>query len=231
MSKKKIEKVEERVEGVEQALTKAEQLLETYRKQILWAVGVIVGVVLLYMAFQRYYVERRSAEAAEQMFPAERFFENDSWELALDGDGNNMGLIDIINEYTFTPSARLAKYYAGICYLRLGDYENAISYLSKFKSKDIILSSMALGCIGDAYAETGDVDKAVAFYKKAANNRKNDFTSPFYLLRAGILLEQQERYREADELYRRIRNEYANTTEGRNIGKYITRVAIKQNHQ
>ncbi|MDR0814908.1 MAG: tetratricopeptide repeat protein [Bacteroidales bacterium] len=230
MSKKDSDKkVEERVEGVEHALTKAEQFLENYQKQIIWAVGILLAAVVLYLAFQRFYVEKKSVEAAEQMFPAERAYENEDWNRALDGDGNNPGFIEIIDDYAFTPSSRLAKYYAGICYLRLGDYEEAINYLSKFSSKDVILSSMALGGIGDAYAELGETDKAVSSYKKAANNRKNDFTSPLYLLRAGLLLEQQKEYKKAAELYEIIRKEYPNSTEGRNISKYLTRVEIEQN--
>ncbi|MDR1673328.1 MAG: tetratricopeptide repeat protein [Bacteroidales bacterium] len=230
MAKKHNEKVEERVEGVEQALTKAEQFLETYQKQLIWGVSVILGIVLLYMAFQRFYVEGRTTEAADQMFPAEQSFEREAWQIALNGDGNNPGFIDIIDEYSFTPSARLAKYYAGMCYLHLGQYEDAIDYLSRFKSKDLIMSNLALGGIGDAYAELGDMEKAVTFYKKAANNRKNEFTTPLYLMRAGLLLEQQRKYGEAGELYRIIRKEYPNSTEGRNISKYITRVDVEQKH-
>ncbi|MDR2039980.1 MAG: tetratricopeptide repeat protein [Bacteroidales bacterium] len=228
MSKKKSDKAEVRVEGVEHALTKAEQFLETYQKHIMWAVGIILAIVVLYMAFQRYYVEKRSNEAAEQMFPAEQYFESDNWELALDGDGNNLGFVDIVSDYKFTPSANLAKYYAGICYLNLGEYESAVDYLAKFKSKDIILSSIALGGIGDAYAGLEDIDKAISFYKKAADNKKNEFTTPLYLLRAGILLEQQGRYKEAAESFNRIKKEYSSSTEGRSIDKYLTRVEIKQ---
>ena len=228
MSKKKNEKAEVRVEGVEHALTKAEHFIETYQKQIVWTVAVILGAVLLYMAFQRLYVEKKSQEAAAQMFPAEQYFEKEDWERALDGDGNNLGFTDIISDYRFTPSANLAKYYAGICYLRLDEYEDAISYLSKFKSKDKILSSIALGSIGDAYAQLDEPEKALSFYKKATERRKNDFTSPLYLLRAGILLEQEGKLKEAGELYERIKTDYAVSTEGRTIDKYIARIKVKQ---
>jgi len=228
MSKKKNDKAEVRVEGVEHALTKAEHFIETYQKQIVWTVTVILGAVLIYMAFQRLYVEKKSQEAAAQMFPAEQYFERDDWERALDGDGNNLGFIDIISDYRFTRSANLAKYYAGICNLRLGEYEDAIIYLSKFKSKDKILSSIALGSIGDAYVQLDEPEKAVSFYKKAADRRSNDFTTPLYLLRAGILLEQEGKLKEAGELYERIKTDYAVSTEGRTIDKYITRIKVKQ---
>ena len=228
MSKKTNDKAVERVEGVEQALTNAERFIETYQKQIVWVVGAILGIVVLYMAFQRFYVDKESEKAAEQMFPAEQYFEQEDWEKALDGDGNNLGFMEIISDYKFTPSANLAKYYAGLCYLRLGEYEEAISNLGKFKSKDRILSSIALGGIGDSYAQLGESDKAVNFYKKAANNKSNDFTTPLYLLRAGILLEKEGNFKEAGALYERIKTDYAASTEGRTIEKYIARIKIKQ---
>ena len=230
MSKKKSDKAVVRVEGVEQALTRAEQFIETYQKQIVWTVSVILGIVVLYMAFQRFYVEKKSQEAAAEMFPAEQYFENDDWERALDGDGNNLGFTDIISDYRFTPSANLAKYYAGLCYLRLDEYDEAISYLSKFKSKDKILSSIALGSIGDAYAQLGESGKAISFYRKAADRKSNDFTSPLYLLRAGIMLENEGNLKEAGELYERIKTDFAVSTEGRTIDKYIARVKVKLNN-
>jgi tetratricopeptide (TPR) repeat protein len=230
MSKKTNKKAEERVEGVEHALTSAEQFIESYQKQIIWVVGVIVGVVVLYMAFQNFYIEKKSGDAASEMFRAEQYFESQSWALALNGDNNYLGFIDIISEYRFTPPARLATYYAGICYLHLGEYEDAIAYLKKYKSKDKILSSLALGGIGDAYSELGDAAKAVAYYKKAAGKNKNDFTTPLYLLRAGILLENEGNYKEAGRLYGMIKEDYAGSTEGRSIDKYITRLEVKQNN-
>lgn len=228
MSKKSNDKAEVRVEGVEHALTRAEQFIETYQKQIIWVVGIILGVVVLYMSFQRFYVDRKSQEAAAQMFPAEQYFEKDDWDKALNGDNNNLGFSSIVSEYRFTPSAQLAKYYAGICCLRLGEYEDAIDYLGKFKSKDKILSSLALGGIGDAHAQLGETGKAVSFYKKAAEHKSNDFTSPLYLLRAGILLEKEGKFKEAGELYERIKTDYATSTEGRTIDKYIARTKIEQ---
>ena len=228
MSKKANAKTETRVEGVENALTRAEQFIETYQKQVVRGVGVILGIVLVYMSFQRFYIEQRSQNAAADMFHAEQYFEKEDWEKALDGDGSNLGFIGIISDYKFTPSANLAKYYAGICCLHLGEYEDAISYLSRFKSKDKILSSIALGGIGDAYAQLGETSKAITFYKKAADRKSNDFTTPLYLLRAGILLENEDRLKEAGELYERIKTDYAASTEGRTIDKYIARIKTKQ---
>ena len=227
MSKKTVNKTENRVEGVEQALTKAEQFIERYQKVIIRAVGFVLGIVLLYMAFQQFYLDKLSKEAASQMFQAEHHFASEDWERALDGDGIFPGFEDIISEYRLTSSANLARYYAGICCLNLGEYEEAIRHLSRFKTKDIILSSIALGGIGDAYAQLGDTEKALAFYNRAADRRKNEFTTPLYLLRAGILLENEDRLIEAARMYERIKNDHANSTEGRTIDRYIARVKAK----
>jgi len=224
MAKKKSAKAEMRVEGVEQALTRAEQFIETYQKQIIWVVSGILAIVVIYMAFHRFYIEKKSQEAAAQMFPAEQYFERDDWERALDGDGNFPGFEDIIRSYRFTPSANLARFYAGICLLNLGEYEEAIRHLSRFKTRDIILSSIALGGIGDAYAQLGNFDRALTFYRRAADRRANDFTTPLYLLRAGILLESQGRLREAGQLFERIKTDHEMSFEGRSIDKYIARI-------
>jgi len=224
MSKKKSNKAEARVEGVEQVLTKAEQFIETYQKQIIRVVGGILCVVLVFIGFQHFVVAKRSQDAAAQMFPAEQYFEAEDWERALDGDGNFPGFEDIISDYRFTASANLARFYAGVCLLNLGEYEDAIQHLSRFKTKDIIMSSIALGGIGDAYAQIGDFNKALTFYKKAADRKKNDFTTPLYLLRAGILLESIGRLKEAELLYERIKADYETSTEGRSIDKYIARI-------
>jgi tetratricopeptide (TPR) repeat protein len=229
MSKKKSnDTAENRVEGVEQALTKAEHFIETYQKQIVWGIGAILAIAVLYIAFQRYYVERQSARAAADMYPAEQYFGDEEWEKALDGDGNFHGFSEIISEYRFSKSANLAKYYAGICCLHLGEYEQAISYLKKFKTKDVILSSIALGGIGDAYSQLDEPDKAVSYYRKAAVSRADDFTSPMYLLRAGTLLEREGKLKEAVKMYEQIKTDYPTSTEGRSIDKNIARIKVKE---
>jgi len=227
MSKKKSNKAESRVEGVEQALTKAEFFIETYQKQIIRVIGVILVFVVAYMAFRQLYVEKKTKDASADMSPAEQYFETEDWEHALYGDGNYPGFEEIISLYRFTPQANLARYYAGVCCWRMGEYEDAISYLSKFKSKDIILSSIALGGIGDAYAQLDEPDKAISFYKKAAERMENDFTTPLYLHRAGILLENEGRFTESSELFERIKRDYPNSPEGRNIDKNISRVKVQ----
>ncbi len=163
------------------------------------------------------------------MFVAEQYFDKDSFNLALQGDGSNLGFLDIIDEYGITKSANLAHYYAGISYLHLGKFENAIEYLKKFDVDDKLVSSVALGAIGDAYVELGQLDEGTDFYIKAADNNKNDFTSAIYLMKAGLVYEKQENYNKALEVYQKIKRDFPQSDEARDIGKYITEVKIKLN--
>ena len=155
-----------------------------------------------------------------------QYFERDSFNLALNGDGNNLGFLDIIDTYGITKSANLAKYYTGICFLHLGKYEDAIDYLSKFKSKDQMLSVIAKGALGDAYMQTGDSQTALDHYLQAGNVSDNAFLSPIYLMKAGEVLESLDEYNRALTIYREIQEKYPKSQEGRNIDKYISRVEL-----
>ena len=221
--------VEIKLEGIESALTRTEHYIEENRKSLSIIAGAIVVAVLLYFAFNRFYMQPKEKNAQKQMYVAEQYFEKDSFNLALKGDGNYPGFLTIIDEFGLTDASNLSHYYAGICYKNLGNYKDAIEHLRKFDSSDKIISSEALGATGDCYADLGDNDQAVKYYKKAANNNKNDFTTPLYLMRAGILLEEMNNFKDALKIYQRIEEEYNGTKEGHDIEKYIARVKIKGN--
>lgn len=226
MSKENI-KQDSNLEGVESALTKTEQFIEDNQKTLTYVVGVAVLVVAAYLGFQKFYITPLETEAQSSMFVAEQYFQKDSFNLAINGDGNNWGFLDIINDFGMTKSANLAKYYTGISYLHLGDYEEAISYLKKFKSNDLMVSTVAIGAIGDAYAELEDYSKAISQYEKAAANNPNDFTTPVYLNKAAMLYEQEGNYKKAIAIYENLKENYSKSQEGRNADKYIARAKLK----
>ena len=157
------------------------------------------------------------------MYMAELYFQKDSFNIALNGDGQYLGFIDIADEYGLTKSGKLANYYAGLCYLNLGDFDNAIDYLQDFSSDDIILSSLALGCIGDAYMELGNINKALGYYKDAANNNINSFTTPKYLFKQAMIYELEGDYSDALDIYNTIKDDYSDSREANQIEKYISR--------
>ena len=220
---KKNNKTEDQFAQVEGALTKTEQFFEDNQKKIARIFGGIVAVIAIYLGYQNFYMEPLEKEAQTEMFSAEINFAKDSFSLALNGDDQYLGFIDIADDYSSTKAGNLANYYAGLSYLYLGEYENAIDYLEDFNSNDIVLSSLAIGCIGDAYFELDDKEKALSYYKKAANNHNNEFTTPRFLMKQATVFEILDEYDKALALYNRINEEYRQSREGQNVAKYISR--------
>ncbi|HET6244942.1 MAG: tetratricopeptide repeat protein [Bacteroidetes bacterium] len=219
MSKKN----EEQIIDVEETLSSWEKKLEENKKSYSIILGSIVAIVVLYFAWAKLYVAPQEAEAQSYMFYAERYFTKDSLDKAMFGDGNHLGFNDIIDDYGVTSAANLSQYYMGIGYLRKGEFQNAINHLEKFSSDDQMLSSISQGAIGDAYAEMGKLEDAVDNYLSAADKNSNKFTSPIYLMRAGIVYEELGNFSKAVEVYSKIKENYPDTNEGREIEKYIAR--------
>ncbi len=225
---KKTDRTEEQLAAVEETLTNTEKWIESNQKILSRIVFVIVGVIAFYLGYDKFYAEPLNKEAHAEMFMAEKYFETDSFNLALNGDGQYLGFIDIASDYSGTSAGNLANYYAGICHLNLGDNESAIDLLSSFNANDEIVSSIAFGGIGDAYMNLGDSDKAISFYEKAAKNSNNKFTTPIYLKKAALAHESNGDYNEALEHYEKIKAEYGETREAADIDKYITRASLMQ---
>lgn len=220
---KKQDKTGDQIVKVEEALSRTEKFIESNQKLLTIIIGVIVVVVLVFFGFKRFYMTPREQEAKEQMFMAERYFEMDSLNLALNGDGMYPGFLDIIDDYGMTKGARLSKYYAGICYLKLGNFQEAVDLLKSYKGKDQIIGPMAKGALGDAYLELNETSKAVSAYLEAANVSKNEVTSPLFLMKAGWTYEVLNDFKKALPVYEQIKKEYPNSIEGREIDKYIAR--------
>ncbi len=221
---KKIEKQEETIHVVESTLTKTEQFIENNQKILTYIVGAIVIVILGFILINKYYIGARETEAQNQIWTAQRYFESDSLDLALNGDGNYLGFNEIINNYGWTKSSNLSKYYLGLIYMKQGNYQEAINTMKKFSTKSKIVSAMALGVIGDAYVELNDMENAIKYYKEAAEENANDFTSPIFLMKAAWAYEEMKNYPDALKMYEEIKFKHYNSTERRDIDKYIARV-------
>lgn len=213
---------------IKDTISKSERFLEQY-KNLLYGglVGLIVVIGLVYY-INGIHLPNRQAEAQNLMYVAERYFENDSMSLAVNGDGNFPGFEEIADDYSWTRAGKLARYYAGVSYLRMGQYEEAISQLKKFSTKEPVVSSMALGATADAYMELEDMEKAMDYYIRAADKSPNNFTSPIYLMRAGEVAEALGNKKKALALYERVRADYKATAEGQAAEKYIARVTASK---
>jgi tetratricopeptide (TPR) repeat protein len=217
-------KTEDQFAQIEETLSKTEQFIEENQKSLMTIIGAIVGIVALFSVYQNFYIEPMEKEAQAEMYMAELYFQKDSFNLALNGDGQYLGFLDIADDYSSTNVGQLANYYAGLSYLHTADYDNAIEYLGDFSSDDIILSSLALGCIGDAYIELGDTDAALDAYADAVNNSANDFTAPRYMMKQAMIYTSIGDNNKALDLFKAIQSDYKTSREANGIEKYIARV-------
>ena len=229
MKEKKSDQGEKNIVAVEEALSRSEQFIERNQNILIGTVAVIVLLIAGYIGYTRFILEPREREASAEMFMAEKFFEQDSLRLALEGDGIHLGFLDIISEFRMTKSANLARYYAGISLLNLGEYEEAIDHLKKFRRRDQLVGAMALGAIGDAYLQLEETDNALRYYKRAADHNPNPLTTPTFLMKAGMVYETKGQNDQAVEMYKRIRDEFPNSSEGRNAERFISRAKTAAN--
>ena len=217
------------VENVENALTKTEIFIEKYRKEMLIGLGVIVAVVLAILAFNNFYKIPAEKEAQEKMIYCVNYFERDSFNLALYGDGINDGFEAIVNDYSITNAAELASVYAGVCCYKLGDYETAIQYLNGFDAKSTNITPAVKGLMGDCYVDLGEYESAVKYFEKAAE-QPNGLTAPIFLKKAGLAYEKLGKAEKAEKAYTTIKDVYFNSEEAMDIDKYIARAkALKEN--
>lgn len=223
-SKKTQKKKDDRnIVAVEEALSKSEQFIERNQNSIIYGVAVIVILISGYIGYTRFILSPRERTAQTEIFMAEKRFEQGDYETALMGDAEYLGFLDIISDFRMTKTANLARYYAGVSLMRLGDWEEGIDYLKRFRTRDQLLGSMRYGAIGDAYWELGDLPRAARYYRKAYQYKPDNLTTPVFLFKAGQLFEYKGEYNEAIRLYERIRKEYSNSNEGRDIEKFIAR--------
>ena len=217
-------KRDETIVDLVEAREQAQDFFERNQKILFGVLGGLVLIVAVFFIYKQLFLLPKEREATEQMFQAEFQFQQDSFEQALlNPGGGYSGFLDIIENYKGTKAANLAGYYTGICYMHLGKFEAAISYLRDFKPGGSVTPIMKFGTIADAYSELGNFDQAATYYRRAIKSGNNGFLIPYYMKKLGLLYEERGEYKEAIAVYERLRKDYSNSQEGFNIEKYIQR--------
>lgn len=224
MAKKQQNQGDEQLANVQETLVQSEQWLEKNRTPLLVCVGVIVVLVLGFFAIKKFWYEPRVLEGAQAIAQCQDYLAVDSFRVALEGDELDcIGFLGVIDEYSMTPSAKLAKLYAGECYYHLGQYEDAVEYLKDVNVKGINAAPAAKQLLGDAYVELQQYDEAVSAYKDAIS-ADNDYFTPSSLQKLGHVYEQLGKKDEAKEAYQRIKDEYADSFVAVDVEKDLARV-------
>jgi TolA-binding protein len=225
MAKKEEHKHEllENPEALKEKLEGAENWLEQNPKIVVGIAAAILIVVGGYFAFN-YYKDNQNNLAQNEMFQAVYYFEADSLDKALNGDGNNLGFLQIIDEFGITDAANLANYYAGVSYLKQGKFELARLYLNDFSASDLLIQARAYSLLGDSYMEEEKFDDAAKYYNKAANYKPNKYFSPSYLMKEALAYEKLNQNDKAIETYEKIITQYWESSEYQNARKFKARL-------
>lgn len=205
---------------------KAKGFWEKYSKTITIASTAVILLVGGFLAYKYLVQVPNEEKAREEIYRAEENFRKDSFALALNGSGTTPGFLKVISKYSGTRTADLANYYAGVCYLHTGDYNNAVKYLSSANAHGAKqLEAKIEGLMGDAKAELKKNDEAIAHYKKAGTIFEQDQAlSSEYLFRAGLLLEMNGKTKEAIEMYQTVKDKYPRSEKGFLVEKYLARL-------
>jgi tetratricopeptide (TPR) repeat protein len=197
------------------------------QKSLVFIASAVVAMILIYIIYQKLYLAPREIKAADQMHVAQDFWAKKDWDKAIKGDAGYPGFEKIVADYSNTKAANLAYFYLGVAYLNKGEYRKAIDELSDYRGDDAMIAAEAYGNTGDAYVELKDYDKAASYFKKAVDKAKNNFLSPLYLKKLGLVYEAQNDNKSADDTYKSIKSDYPTSTEAQNIDEYIARVETK----
>lgn len=231
MRAKKSKKKEEHKSAFESSEVLAEQISKTeeYLVKYKIPVTIILGALVLAVSsvfIYRYINKNKNETAKTDMIQAVYYFESDSLDLALNGDGNNLGFLEIIDEYGNTETGNLANFYAGSIYLKSGNFNRAITYLNEFSTNDILIQARAYSLVGDAYMELANYDNAADYYTNAADYKPNKYFTPTYLLKAALAYEKLSDLQKAKEMYQKIVDDFFDSNEVQKAKKHLARLEV-----
>lgn len=213
--------IEEKTQENVSFATKSEMFIEKNKTALIICVVAIVVIILAIFGIKKFVTEPRQEKAAEMAFAAEQWFAQGEYETALNGDEQNVGLLKVIDKYGSTKTGKRAKLEAGICYLNIGNYQEALTYLKKYNGKDQLTPILDEMCQGDAEIEQGNADAAIKHYNKAANMDDNYITAPLALFKAGMCNLKVNNNEAAISCFKQVKDNYPESNLSSEMDRYI----------
>lgn len=210
--------------------TRSEMFFEKNKKSVIIALVAVVAVVGGLLGV-KWLSDRKAQQAQEVIWKAQYYFEIDSLDLAMNGDGNYPGFAQVADQYGGSSTGNLAKFYLAVCYHQKGDYETALNYYREADLDDDVLRVMATGNQGDVLVELGRPQEAVDRFMKAADMVKSDYTTPMFLMKAGIVYQQQNDWKNAAKCFGRIVADYPSSPDINTAKKYAARAEAMSGSQ
>ncbi|MFS4415740.1 tetratricopeptide repeat protein [Maribacter sp. 2307ULW6-5] len=215
---------------LDESASRTERWVSKNQNYILGLIGVIAVGVLGYLAYNQFVQVPKESDAANELYYPQQYFDQalastvakDSlFTLSLEGADGKYGFLDIIEAYPGTKAANLATYSAGMAYLNMNKYQEAIAYLEDFSSDDAILAALAKGALGDAFMQLGQPSDALGYYESAARHKPNDYTTPKFLHKAGVTALEMGDKAKAASYFERIKEEYPDSDRAQNIDAFL----------
>ena len=206
---------------------KSGSFVQENQKSLLFIAGAIVLMIVIYIAYLQVYLRPREVKAANQIHVAQDYWAKKDWDKAIKGADSYPGLEQIIKDYSNTKTANLAYFYLGVAYLNKGEYRKAIDNFNSYRGDDMMVAAEAYGNTGDAYVELKDYDKAETYFKKAVDKANNQFLSPVYLKKLGLVYEAKNDNKSAADTYKKIKTDFPASNEAKSIDEYIARSEAK----
>jgi len=213
----------ENPEAIASRLNRGEHFLKENAKFVAGAIGAVIVIIAAVLYFQ-FHKANQNITAQAEMFQAVYYFEQDSVDLALQGDGVNPGFLTILDKYSGTEAANLAHYYVGSIYLSQSEFQLAADHLKQFSSDDFFIQAQAYALTGDAYMDLGNPQEAIKYYKRAVDHESNKFFTPKYLSKLAIAYEEAGELKNAIDAYETIEEKYLDSYEFTNARKHKARL-------
>ncbi|WP_324028033.1 tetratricopeptide repeat protein [Maribacter sp. BPC-D8] len=216
--------------SLDEGASRSEEWVSKNQNIILGAIGVIAISVLGYLAYDQFVEKPKEASAANEMYYPQQYFDQalvattakDSlFTLALEGAEGKYGFLDIIEEYNGTKAANLANYSAGMAYLNMNNYQEAITYLEDFSSEDAVLGALAKGGLGDAFMQLDQASDALGYYEAAVKHSGNEYTAPKFLYKAGVTALEMGDKDKALGFFQKIKDEFPKSENANSIDAFI----------
>ena len=108
-----------------------------------YGIAGAVVLILLGIAGYAYWQSQRGVEAQNLLGGIVTVYEQGEYRQALDGVGDNPGLLAIAEDYGSSEAGNMARFYAADASFRRGEYDQALAYFEAFHKGSHIVGASA----------------------------------------------------------------------------------------
>ena len=197
-------------------------------RRLAQGIGVALLVLVLAIPGYIYYHQQQEQAANQQLGQILPVYEQGKYQQALDGTGDQAGLLTIADNYSNTDAGNLATFYAANALYRLEEYDRARTYFQRFEKEQDFLGASAFAAQAAIQENKGSLQEAAELYEQAASQYENKLTAPRYLLNAGQAYEEAGQYEAAMDAYQRIQEEYPESDQATKAEQYRARAEMRK---